>query len=101
MSTRQGKRYTTSGVATLKWSDLRNHEAEIRWLLANVEARAVSVNPLDRGVKIVRRKKELEVQMTNDRLAQRIGRALVQAYKKKLSTAGPIAYDGSGKVAGA
>lgn len=35
------------GIVTLKWSDLREHEAEIRGLIANVEARAISVNPLD------------------------------------------------------
>lgn len=74
--------YPEGGV-TLKWSDLREHESEIRGLIANVEARAVSVNPFDRVMKIVRRKKELEEQTTNDRLAQRIGRALVQAYKGK------------------
>jgi NMD protein affecting ribosome stability and mRNA decay len=71
------------GLVTLKWSDLRDHEAEIRGLIANVESRAVSVNPLERVMKIVQRKKELEVQTTNDRLAQRIGRALVRAYKGK------------------
>lgn len=71
------------GIVTLRWSELEDHEAEIRGLIANVEARAVSVNPLDRVMKIARRKKELEVQTTNDRLAQRIGRALVRAYKGK------------------
>ena len=69
------------GIVTLRWSELEDHEAELRGLIANVEARAVSVNPLDRVMKIARRKKELEVQTTNDRLAQRIGRALVRAYK--------------------
>lgn len=69
------------GIVTLKWSDLQDHETEIRGLITNVEARAVSVNPLDRVMKIVRRKKELEIQTTNDRLAQRLGRALVRAYK--------------------
>jgi hypothetical protein len=54
-------------------------------LITNVETRAVSVNPLDRVMKIARRKQELEVQTTNDRLAQRIGRALVRAYKGKAS----------------
>ena len=69
------------GIVTLTWSDLQEHESEIRGLIANVEARAVSVNPLDRVMKIARRKKELEVQTTNDRLAQRLGRALVRSYK--------------------
>jgi hypothetical protein len=71
------------GIVTLTWSHLPDHEAEIRGLIANVETRAVSVNPLDRVLKIVRRKQELEVQTTNDRLAQRIGRALVRSYKGK------------------
>lgn len=69
------------GIVTLTWSDLREHEPEIRGLIANVEARAASVNPLDRVMKIVRRKKDLEIQTTSDRLAQRIGRALVRSYK--------------------
>ena len=34
-------------------------------------------------MKIVRRRKDLEVQTTNDRLAQRIGRELERAYKGK------------------
>jgi NMD protein affecting ribosome stability and mRNA decay len=71
------------GIVTLKWSDLREREGEIRGLIANVEARAASVNPLDRVMKIARRKKDLEVQTTNDRLAQRLGRALMRAYKGK------------------
>lgn len=71
------------GIVTLKWSDLREREGEIRGLIANVEARAASVNPLDRVMKIAWRKKDLEVQTTNDRLAQRLGRALMRAYKGK------------------
>ena len=71
------------GIVTLTWSGLREHEAEIRGLISNVEARAMSVNPLERVMKIVRRRKVLEVQTTNDRLAQRIGRELERAYKGK------------------
>ena len=71
------------GTVTLKWAHLRDYEDEIRGLIANVEARAVSVNPLDRVMRVARRKKDLEVQTTNDRLAQRLGRALVRAYKGK------------------
>lgn len=69
------------GIVTLQWSALREHEPEIRGLIGNVEGRALSVNPLQRVMKIVRRGKDLEVQTTNDRLAQRIGRDLVRAYK--------------------
>lgn len=74
------------GIVTLVWSDLRAHESEIRGLIANVEARALSVNPLERVMKIARLKKDLEVKTTNDRLAQRIGRELVRAYKGKVTT---------------
>jgi len=73
------------GIVALQWSALRDHEVEIRGLIANVEARAISVNPLERVMKIVRRRKDLEVQTTNDRLAQRIGRELVRAYKGKVT----------------
>lgn len=73
------------GIVTLKWSDLKEHEAEIRGLIANVEARALSVNPLERVMKITKQRKDLEVQTTNDRLAQRIGRELVRAYKGKVT----------------
>ena len=52
-------------------------------MLANAEKRAVSVNPLDRVMNIVKRKKDLEVRTTKDRLAQRVGRALVRFYKGK------------------
>ena len=55
----------------MTWSDLRDHEAEIRGLIA-------------------RCKKDLEVQTTTDRLAHRIGRALVRT-KGRLLTSGLIA----------
>ncbi len=42
------------GIVALTWSDLREHDSEIRGLIANVEARAASANPLDRVMKIVR-----------------------------------------------
>lgn len=73
------------GIVTLTWSNLKAHEAEIRGLISNVESRAMSVNPLERVMKVVRRRKDLEVQTTNDRLAQRIGRELVRAYKGKVT----------------
>ncbi len=50
-----------------------------------MEARALSVNPLQRVMKIVRLGKDIEVQTTNDRLAQRIGRELVRAYKGRVT----------------
>lgn len=73
------------GIVTIQWSKLSEHEAELRGLIGNVEARALSVNPLERVMKVVKRKQALEVQTTNDRLAQRIGRELVRAYKGTVS----------------
>jgi len=69
------------GVVTLKWPGLKDHEAEIMGLIKHVEARALSVNPLERVMKVVKRRNEVEIQTTNDKLAQRIGRELVRAYK--------------------
>ncbi len=69
------------GIVTLKWSGLRDHAEEIRGLIGHIEARAKSVNPLERVMKVVKRRNEMEVQTTNDRLAQRIGRELVRAFK--------------------
>ncbi|MCP9450314.1 MAG: BCAM0308 family protein [Nitrospira sp.] len=74
------------GIVTLKWSALREHEAEIRNLIANVEERALSVNPLERVMKIIRAGHDLEVQTTSDRLAQRLGREMVKAYKGQVTT---------------
>ena len=73
------------GIVTLQWSALKDHEAEIRGLIGNVEARALSVNPLGRVMKIDSQRKDFEVQTTNDRLAQRIGRELVRAFKGKVT----------------
>jgi len=70
-------------------------------MLANMEKCAVSVNPLDRVMKIVKRKKDLEVRTTKDRLAQRVGRALVRFYKgKSASMWGPSRHDASGCMGG-
>ncbi|MCS6897461.1 MAG: BCAM0308 family protein [Nitrospira sp.] len=74
------------GIVTLKWADLQKHEVEIRNLIANVEERALSVNPLERVMKITRVGEDLEVQTTSDRLAQRLGRELVKAYKGRATT---------------
>jgi NMD protein affecting ribosome stability and mRNA decay len=69
------------GIVTLKWPELPDHEAEIRGLIGNVESRALSVNPLARVMKIVKRRNAMEVQTTSDRLAQRLGRELVRAFQ--------------------
>lgn len=74
------------GIVTLKWPSLRAHEIEIRNLIANVEERAMSINPLERIMKITRVGEDLEVLTTSDQLAQRLGRELVKAYKGRVTT---------------
>jgi NMD protein affecting ribosome stability and mRNA decay len=72
------------GIVTLRWPDLDEHEAEIRGLIVNEEARALAVNPLARVMKIVTfSEQEMEIQTTSDQLAQRIGRELVRAFGGK------------------
>lgn len=65
----------------VKWFTHRDHEAEIRWLIGNVEARSVSINSLARVMKIMRRRNGMEVQVTTDRLAQWLGRELVRDFR--------------------
>jgi NMD protein affecting ribosome stability and mRNA decay len=72
------------GILTLKWSELRAHEADLRGLIKHVEARAMSVNPLERVMKISKRGDAMEIQTTNDKLAQRIGREIVRAFHGKV-----------------
>jgi NMD protein affecting ribosome stability and mRNA decay len=72
------------GILTLKWSELRAHEADLRGLIKNVEARAMSVNPLERVMKIRRRADAMEIQTTNDKLVQRLGREIVRAFHGKV-----------------
>jgi NMD protein affecting ribosome stability and mRNA decay len=72
------------GIVTVRWPDLDEHEAEIRGLIVNEEARALAVNPLARVMKIVTfSRRDMEIQTTSDQLAQRIGRALARAFGGK------------------
>jgi NMD protein affecting ribosome stability and mRNA decay len=68
------------GVVTLTWAALKDHEMEIRGLIAHEEARARTTNPLQRVMRIVRRRGGMEVETTTDQFAQRLGRALVRAF---------------------
>ncbi len=77
------------GIVTLIWSELPDHEEKIRGLIANVEARAVSVNPLDRVMKFVRRKNgKYRPQTTDSRSAS--GERLYGHIRGSLFTNGRI-----------
>lgn len=73
------------GILTVRWSALKDHEAEIRGRIDNVEARTLSINPLARVMKIIGRQHDLEVHTTTDRLAQRLGRELVRAFRGRVT----------------
>ena len=57
------------------------YKDQILHLVRNVETRAKEVNPLERIISIKNRKGDVEIQTTNERLAQRIGREIQRAYK--------------------
>lgn len=50
-------------------------------MIGNVEARSVSINPLARVMKIMRRLNGMEVQATTDRLAQWLGRESARDFR--------------------
>lgn len=74
------------GYLMLQGSFLREHEDEIMRVLNNEYERARGKNPLEQIIDI---KDEpdgsLTVETTNERLAQRLGRAIYKAYKGELT----------------
>jgi NMD protein affecting ribosome stability and mRNA decay len=68
------------GLLTVRWEGLADHETDVMGLLRNIERRALSLNPLERIIKLIKRRGEVEVQTTNETLAQRMGRELVRAF---------------------
>jgi NMD protein affecting ribosome stability and mRNA decay len=57
------------------------HHTEIMNLVTNEEERAKGLNPLERIVRITQDGEALRITTTNEKLAQRIGRALQKAYQ--------------------
>jgi len=68
------------GVIHLAGSFLAAHKEEILNLIRNEGNRAMAINPLERIIDIQNDGTGLEVLTTNEKLAQRIGRALHKAY---------------------
>lgn len=69
------------GEVLLRGSFLQMHRDEIMRLLSNEEERAKGLNPLERIVRMTDGSGGLLVTTTNEKLAQRIGRALHKAYQ--------------------
>jgi hypothetical protein len=74
------------GEVVLRGAFLGAHRDEILHLLRNEEQRAMGLNPLERIMHITEVDSTLVVATTNEKLAQRIGRALQKAYQ------GEVAY---------
>lgn len=68
------------GIVTLTGGFWHGHRDEILNLIRNEEKRAMGVNPLERIIDIGPDGSHLVVQTTNEKLAQRLGRALQRAY---------------------
>lgn len=69
------------GVITLTGDFLKSHKDQILHLVRHQETRAKGINPLERIIVIKDRRDRVEIQTTNERLAQRIGREIQRAYK--------------------
>ncbi len=73
------------GEVVLRGDFLRSHRGEIMSLVSNEEDRAKGVNPLERIVRITENDGTLVITTTNEKLAQRIGRALQKAYQGEVT----------------
>lgn len=72
------------GVVTLSGDYLREHEAEIRNLLANEEEKARGRNPLERIMRMTRDEESLTIETTEKKLAEHLGRAVHKAHQGEL-----------------
>ena len=68
------------GILTISGVFAAQHREEIFNLIHNENERAMGVNPLERVMSVEGTEDGFEVTTTNERLAQRIGRALHKAY---------------------
>jgi NMD protein affecting ribosome stability and mRNA decay len=73
------------GEVVLRGAFLETHHDEIMNLISNEEERAKGLNPLERIVRVTASAGALTVTTTNEKLAQRIGRALQKAYQGEVS----------------
>jgi NMD protein affecting ribosome stability and mRNA decay len=74
-------RYAEGQVTLRTSSFLVAHKDEVLRLVHNEEERAKGINPLERIVELKESDNEIIVTTTNEKLAQRIGRALKQSFQ--------------------
>ncbi len=77
------------GIVTLKGSYVQTHKQQLLNLIRNEEGRARGFNPLERVMSVRENSASLVVSTTNEKLAQRIGRAIKKAFR------GEVAYNWS------
>ena len=81
---RQQSDKVPGGVLTLTGAFVVSHSEEILNLIRNESAKAQSGNPLERIMDMQSEGAEMVITTTNDRLAERIGRALHKAYRGEI-----------------
>ncbi len=69
------------GIVTLTGEFIEQHRDEILNLVRNENERAKAVNPLERVIDIEEDSNGLVILTTNEKMAQRIGRAMRRAYR--------------------
>jgi NMD protein affecting ribosome stability and mRNA decay len=72
------------GIVKLSGRFLREHSGEIMNLIRNENAKAQATNPLERIMDMQSVGDELLITTTNEKLAQRIGRAVHKAYRGEI-----------------
>lgn len=72
------------GVLTLTGAFIKDHIQEILNLIRNESKKAQSVNPLERVMDMQSEESQMVITTTNEKLAQRIGRAIHKAYSGEI-----------------
>jgi uncharacterized Zn finger protein len=78
------------GIVTLSGAFWREHRDEILSLIRNEALRTIETNPHERLIDVAEEGDDLVVWTTNEKLAQRLGRALEKAYDGKLEYQWPV-----------
>ena len=81
------------GIVTLRGDYLWEHEEEIRHLLHNEEEKTLAKNPLARIIRITREGNELQIETTEEKLAEHLGRTLNKAHQGDLAVSWDSDHD--------